>query len=64
MEEIMEDETEAETATVIVEEDHDTPLIEAEMAGIESALLVTPHTVDIVGNALVLHATNRTVVEL
>ena len=56
------DEMEAEIATAIVvlRGTHHT---EAGMAGIGSALLATLHTVDIVGNALVHHATHRIVVE-
>lgn len=59
-EETTEDEMEAAIATVI-DEDLGTLLIEA---GIESALLVTLHTVGIVGNALVHRATHLIVVEI
>lgn len=58
-EETMEDGMEAAIATVIGEH-LGTPRIEAE---IENALLVTPHTVGIVENALVHHATHHIVAE-
>lgn len=58
----MEDEMEAEIATAIVEL-HGTHLTGAGMGGIGSVLLATLHTVDIVGNALVHHATHHIVVE-
>lgn len=61
-EETMEDEMEAEIATVIVVL-HGTHLTEVEMVGTENALLDILHTADIVVNAPGHRATHHTVVE-
>jgi hypothetical protein len=63
MEETTEDAMEAAIATVIGVH-HGTPLTEAGMAGIENVLLATLHTVDIVENALVHHATHHIAVKI